>query len=306
MKKCNDKLSASSLIALSAAVTFSGLLAIPAAHAAEAEQDADAGYSGEIVVTSRRREERLSTIPVAVSAFNAAELEQRGVVDIRDFANTSPNTFVTTATTGRNAAVLKIRGQIQTDSLFTLDPSVGVYVDDVYMARAYGVLSEIVDVSGAEVLKGPQGTLFGRNTTGGAIRLTTAKADPGELAGSIKASYGNYNTFGLQGMINVPLIANVLAFRYAGAYNKHDGYTKAHQVPRGASLPTRVIDTDNRDSNIHRLSLTLTPGERFRLELSGELLNGEDNGTLYINQLGDLITGPTTAQFSPEHQADFY
>jgi len=201
---------------------------------------------------------------------------------------------------------MKIRGQVQTDSLFTLDPSVGVYVDDIYMARAYGVLSEMLDISGAEVLKGPQGTLFGRNTTGGAIRLTTAKAETDRLGGSVKLTYGNYDTLGMQLMANVPIVTDVLAIRYAGAMNKHDGYTKAYVVPRGSSTPAKVIDTDDRDAVTQRLSLTFTPGQRFRLELSGEMLDANDNGTVYINQAGDITTSGTTWTFSPEQQTDFY
>lgn len=302
------------------------------AHAAEAPaaapEAASANTLGEIVVTARRRSESLSTVPVAVSAFSGEELQRRSVVDIRQIAQASPSTFVTSTTGSRNAPIIAIRGQYQTDNLISLDPAVGTYVDDVYLARPIGILSEMLDIGGVEVLKGPQGTLYGRNTTGGAFRLTTVKPDASKLSGYARVSVGNYKSVGVQAAVNVPLISDVLAARYAVTYNKHAGYTHSYLLARGRSLgngvatnapatdtPVAVIDTDNRDSLAQRLSVRLTPNDQLTIDVMGEVQEANDNGSAFYAQPGEVITAVTTNgpgavatafSVSPEHQADFY
>lgn len=160
----------------------------------------------EVIVTSRKREESLKDVPVAITAVSGRKLEALQAEDISSVAAIAPNvnfSFAGTTSGSPSAAVVYIRGVGQNDFLQTLDPGVGIYVDGVYMGRTVGGVLDLVDPERVEVLRGPQGSLFGRNTIGGAISMTSK--DPGdETEGYIKATTGAYNRIGLQGSINVP------------------------------------------------------------------------------------------------------
>ncbi|MFC7047905.1 TonB-dependent receptor plug domain-containing protein, partial [Emcibacter nanhaiensis] len=130
----------------------------------------------EITVTARKREEGLQSAPIAISAFTGDSLEYRGVTDVGEIAQFTPNlSFQNNPSFGgaSNSAAIYIRGVGQKEFLPTVDPGVGLYVDGVYIARSVGGILDLIDVERVEVLKGPQGTLFGRNTIGGAISITT-------------------------------------------------------------------------------------------------------------------------------------
>src|SRR5690606_11429149 len=162
-------------------------LAITAPHVAHAAL-------AEIIVSARKTDETLQAVPVAVSAFNADTLQQMNVVQTADLAKFTPSVFIEPPAGGNGtSAKVTIRGQNQADSLITLDPSVGWYRDAVYLARAYGTVASLFDAERVEVLKGPQGTLYGRNTTGGAIKIVTTKAETsGGISGYVTGGLGNY------------------------------------------------------------------------------------------------------------------
>jgi outer membrane receptor protein involved in Fe transport len=174
-------------------------------------QDNSTVNDADIVVTATRREETLRTVPVSVTAVTGTAIQARGITNVENLASSVPNLAVRPAAATRSAAVLTIRGQVQRDNLPTLDPSVGVYVDDTYLARSFAVLTELLDVQRVEVLRGPQGTLFGRNTIGGAIRIITNKPDvSGGLTGTFSASVGNFGLLEMSGAVTVPLIQDRL------------------------------------------------------------------------------------------------
>ena len=149
----------------------------------------------EIVVTAQKREEGLQDTPIAVTAFTAAALDDKNIDNIAQLANFTPNlVFDTTSPVSglSSGAVVFIRGIGNTDFSLTTDPGVGTYVDGVYISRSAGGVLNVLDVERIEVLRGPQGTLFGRNTIGGAINIISRKpAD--ELGGTVELSVGNYN-----------------------------------------------------------------------------------------------------------------
>ena len=181
----------------------------------------------EVVVTARKKEETLQSVPVAVTSMSADDLVALNLSQTSELGSFTPGLYIeATPAQGGSTSKVTLRGQVQTDSLITLDPSVGWYIDDVYLARAYGTTNSMFDLTQVEVLKGPQGTLYGRNTTGGAIKLNTTKADPfGEVEGFISGSYGNYDTRRLGGAINLPLIQDRLAIRLAALVDqKNDGH----------------------------------------------------------------------------------
>jgi iron complex outermembrane receptor protein len=228
----------------------------------------------EVVVTARKKDESLQDVPVAVTSMSSDDLKALNLSDTQDLGSFSPGVHIEPAPgQGGSIAKVTIRGQVQTDNLITLDPSVGWYIDDVYLARAYGTANSLFDVSRIEVLKGPQGTLYGRNTTGGAIKILTEKADPNaELNGFVTAGVGNYNSQKVGGAINIPVIADVLAIRLAAQKDERkDGFGTQTIYDRFTQAPTgETADVGTRDNEVYRLGVTYDPTENLRVLLSYE------------------------------------
>ncbi|MEN9391938.1 MAG: hypothetical protein RLZZ104_281, partial [Pseudomonadota bacterium] len=157
-------------------------------------QDADEGSSGleEIVVTANKREENLQQAPLAISAVGSEQLELRGLSEVKDLSAIAPNVSIVGGTTNATAAVVSIRGiPSPADETQGYDSPIGLYQDGVYLARSSAASFEVADIERVEVLRGPQGTLFGRNTTGGAINFITKKPD-NEASLKLKLGAGNY------------------------------------------------------------------------------------------------------------------
>ena len=174
-----------------ASAAWTGALALPAL-AQDAPQAAVDDSEGAIVVTARRREETLVSVPIAVSAFSGEKLESQGAIDITDLANFTPNTTLE-ASRGTNSTLTAfIRGVGQQDPVSGFEQGVGIYLDDVYLNRPQGALLDIYDVERIEVLRGPQGTLYGRNTIGGAVKYVTRML-PQEFSLKVKGTYGSYD-----------------------------------------------------------------------------------------------------------------
>jgi iron complex outermembrane receptor protein len=148
--------------------------------------------TGEIVVTARRREERLLDVPGAVTAFSGEQLERSGAIDVTDISNVTPNVTFENSRGTNSTLTAFIRGVGQQDPVPGFEAGVGIYLDDVYLNRPQAAVLDIYDVDRVEVLRGPQGTLYGRNTIGGALKYVT-KALPDKFALSVKGTYGSYN-----------------------------------------------------------------------------------------------------------------
>lgn len=175
--------------ALLAGIATPGLfVAMPvmAQDAAEADNAGD-----EIIVTARRREESLQDVPVAVSAFSGEALEMRGALDLTDVGNITPNTTLETSRGSNSTLSAFIRGIGQQDPVSGFEPGVGIYLDDVYLNRPQAAVLDIYDVERIEVLRGPQGTLYGRNTIGGAVKYVTKRL-PQDVSVAVRATVGTY------------------------------------------------------------------------------------------------------------------
>ncbi|QGZ96161.1 TonB-dependent receptor [Terricaulis silvestris] len=178
---------------------------------------------GEIVVTARRREENIQDVPLAVSALGAEQIEREGITNIMDLNGSVPNLVVSNGLgSGRSTPVFTIRGLSQQDLTMLSDPSVSLYVNEVPVPRPIGANLGFFDTANVQVLRGPQGTLFGRNTVGGAILVTPA-APTSDFEGAISQSAANFGTYETQGFINVPLDGSA-SIRVAGMWNQSDGY----------------------------------------------------------------------------------
>lgn len=185
-----------------------GMIAAGAVASAAAAQDQaavpEAGFD-EIIVTAQRRAERLQEVPVAVSAVNAAQIEARFSRDLLDLGSIAPNLIVDPIL-GNGTAAISIRGIQLNDVEKSFDPAVGVFLDGVYLASTTGALLTVFDAASIEVLRGPQGTLFGRNTIGGLVNVRRNRPT-GELGGRVSATYGRFDQFDLKGVLNLPAFA---------------------------------------------------------------------------------------------------
>ena len=199
----------------------------PEMAAAQASSTADASTAPEIIVTANRRAERAQDVPIAITAMTPQRLEQQGINKEQDLQASVPSLVVGANGQGsRDSQSFTIRGQGAT---FQASPGVVVYLNEVPLPAALtlsqqGGPGNFVDLENLQVLSGPQGTLFGRNTTGGAV-LLVPKKPTNELGGWIKGEYGNYNRTYIEGAINLPVIEDKLMVRVVGAYHRRDGYT---------------------------------------------------------------------------------
>lgn len=282
-----------------------------AAGAAQAEDDG--GGIRDIVVTAQKRAESVQDVPIAVSAFASEALEERAVSSVAQLSNLTPNvTLDASVPFSGSTAVLaaSIRGIGSNDFAFNIDPGVGVYLDGVYLARSVGANQDLLDIARIEVLKGPQGTLFGRNTIGGAVSVVTS--DPAkEFSGKADVTIGRYDLLQVRGSINIPLSESLFS-AVTFAAKSRDGYGKrlpfpdartANSAPHtvypatGYDAPRREGDEDSRTV---RLKLKYDNGGPFRVTLSGDYQNSSASAP------ATLLRTTTSAQSGPVNFGDFY
>lgn len=196
-----------------------------AAESDTADTADTAEASGDIIVTAQRREEKLQSVPIAISALSSDSLSGRGVVTLSSISQVAPSLNVKSYPASGDTLSLNMRGQGIADSgQITKDGGVGLYIDGFYIARPQGVLFDVGDPERVEVLRGPQGTLYGRNTTGGAINIITKKPS-GEFGGRVSATYGSRDYVRGMASIDLPAIGNI-AVRGTIAYTDKPGWVK--------------------------------------------------------------------------------
>lgn len=263
-----------------------GFATAAVAQSAEAGQSAPEAAQGveDIVVTATRREQSLQRVPIAVTAASGASLVQAGVTNLQNISQIAPGVQIAPQFKPGDA-VFQIRGQVQADTAPTIDASVGVYFDDVYVARSAGSLINFVDIERVEVLKGPQGTLFGKNTTGGAIRVMS-KRPTHEFEGYGLVSYESYDRLKLEGVLNIP-ISDTLAARLVGQYDRKAGgyatnYVTGNKVDKNTTYFTRG-------------SLLGEPTDRLTVLISGDYTHVRGNGLQQFLRYYVPENGPFTA-----------
>ena len=205
---------------------LAGALCVSLTSPSHAQDQAPAASPGkkvsasleEVLVTARRRRESLQETPIAVTALSGAELQERGIVNISELTKSVPSVEITESVSN----LIYIRGIGQRAAFARVDPTVGVYLDNIFLPRADGHLMDTVDVENIQVLRGPQGTLFGKNTTGGAIVLTLEKPKA-DTEGYLFGSVGNYERVQVRGAYNTALSDNVFA-RISFNHLQDDGF----------------------------------------------------------------------------------
>lgn len=239
----------------------------------------------EVTVTAKRREASLQDVPVAVSAFDGATLERRQIARIRDIFTDVPG-LVGSNNVGQNTATtFFLRGIGTTESIVTVDPAVAVYVDDVYIARQGVNNFGLYDLERVEVLRGPQGTLYGRNSSAGAIKVVS-KTPTYDFEGRGSLTFGSYNTFNARLSVNVPIVDDVIAVRMNALTETHDGYTQ-----------NVVLDDEvnNRDFKGFRAQFRIDPAQDLQFIVTADYME-DDSDSIYpsdragiLRPVGDLF-----------------
>ena len=255
----NNQLRKSSVWVLGA--TIAALSAQVAAQSAVLE---------EIVVTAQKRAENLQEVPVSVTAFSAANLESRSMFNLGNLSSFTPNVDINhgKGDGGSTNAAVFIRGVGQNDFIFPTDPGVGIYLDGVYIARSIGGMLDLADVERIEVLRGPQGTLYGKNTIGGAINVVTSRPS-GETSGRVKVTFGERDRQDLEANLSLPLIDNKLYAKLALASKNQDGFSE--RVSSNLDLGDTNVDAA-------RLGLNWILSEDVSLYLSADASRIRQNG----------------------------
>lgn len=262
----------------------------------------------DIVVTAQFREQRLQDVPLAITAINGAMIEQRGQVTLADMAGTAPNVTLRQGSSNNGPAVVAfIRGVGQRDTSFALEPGVGLYVDDVYLPTLHGSMLGLVDLDRVEILRGPQGTLAGQNSIGGAIKLYSKKPSATQDA-YVSATYGSYNRMELRAATNLTLVPDTVFARLSGVATRKDGYITRYDYActhPGSTVPSSVnsggckLGTEGgKDYAGGRLAVRWHAAPRVTVDLAGDVTrDGSEVGPgtlLYVGRQtnpGTLLPG---------------
>lgn len=270
----SNSLSVRRRVSLCLGVSFCfGALAAPSSASAQAEAEAEteaekAGGLAEIVVVARKRVERLQDTPIAITALGGDDLAARGASALSDVAGFVPNVSMYTAAGGSGGGAnlsVFIRGVGQSEFLFTVDPGVGVYVDGIYYPRSVGSTFDLLDVERVEVLRGPQGTLFGKNTIGGAVNVTSAKPD-GQTRGMMEVTTGRFNRLDVRGSFETALVPDRVAMKLSASSQNRDGYGRRVDFFTGET----VSRPGDMGQTAARLDLRFTPSAAVTLDLAAD------------------------------------
>ncbi len=262
----NNKALQPTLLAVAISTVLFGAALPAAAQQATAAKEKESAALEVIQVTARRTAENLQTVPVAVTSIGAEDLKQKGIENITSVQQYSPNTTLQVSRGTNSTLTAYIRGIGQQDPLWGFEPGVGIYIDDVYMARPQGAALDIYDVERIEVLRGPQGTLYGRNTIGGAVKYVT-KALSGDNEFAVRGTLGSYGQkdFKLSGQTAV---TDKLFVGAAGAVYKRDGF--------GTYLNTGAENYD-KDIVTGRISLQYQALDNLRFAFAADDTQDDSN-----------------------------
>ena len=236
--------------------------------------------SGDIVVTARRRAEALQDVPIAVTAYSGAQLEREGAIDITDVGDTTPNVTLEVSRGTNSTLTAFIRGIGQQDPVAGFEQGVGIYLDDVYLNRPQGTVLDIYDVERIEILRGPQGTLYGRNTIGGAVKYVTRRlSDQPEV--NLRGTVGTYGQLDAIASASYP-IADIFRVGVAGARLTRDGF--------GSNFTT---GKDNYDKDViaGRVSAEIGRDDSAMLRLSGDYTKDNSHARGGHRLITSLFTG---------------
>ncbi len=274
--------------------------ALPAASPAVAQQSGMQALE-EVVVTAQRREANLQDTPIAITAFSSDKLDALGVYDVSDIGAFAPNVVIEQSPNTNAGMTIFIRGIGTSETALMADPKIGLYIDDIYVSKTMGAVFDIADIERIEVLRGPQGTLFGRNTTGGAITVTTAKPT-GEFDLKADASFGRWDLrrYGLS--MNLPEVANVSA-KISWHQKRVDGWAKNEYDGPPIPPADRVVsEFGSQNDDAWRLALRWAPTDTLLVDYSYDRTDNDGSAPPFqtIAVKDYLYDGFTTTPFPYE------
>jgi len=291
---CRNFLGGAAMLALSSAVITP---AYAQNEAAADEEQETVNNDGIIIVTANRRAQDVQDIPIAVTAVTPVQLQQQGITDIKTLGAVSASFNIQSSQTESQGTSIRLRGVGTTGNNIGLESAVGVFIDGVYQSRPGVALGELIDVEQVEVLRGPQGTLFGRNTTAGALVVRNKMPNLSEFGGYAEATYGNFDLFNIQGALNAPLIRDQLGIRLTGTYRKRDGYLIS--AADGS-------ESNNRDRYLVRGQLLWEPTADISIRLIGDYQKTDENccATVTLSSAGGSTAAQNANLFPGGVQAD--
>ncbi len=292
-----------------AALVLSMLLIVPAQAQSDGDEDYDqSGVIEEITVTAQKREASLQSTPISMTAFTAGVIEDQNITTVDDISDFTPNVNIHPNAGGNSGVTVGMRGVSTSDPIITLEPTVGIYKDGVYISKSAGSMFQMGDLQRIEVLRGPQGTLYGRNTTGGAINLITKKPS-GQWGIDQKLRIGNYSYFNSETAIDAPIngegglwnnhAAGNLSARVSFAYAGRDGWVEnISTVPvqaGGAALGSGDFDDLNRLST--SAALRWEPSDMVTVDYNFDYHRSRENPSAF--QLSGIYDGAAVGFLSP-------
>ena len=245
----------------------------------------------EILVTAQRRETDLQETPIAVTAFTADAIEDIGIFDITDLGSLAPNTIFNKQPSSNSNTSIFIRGVGAGETSLMVDPKSGVYIDGMYMSKTVGGVFDVIDIESVEVLRGPQGTLFGRNSSGGAILVNTAKPS-GELALKVNASAGNDGYRRYSASVDLPQIGDMLSAKFSGMLMEYDGWAKNDYPGQESKLASE-------DNGSYRIAVRLQPVDGLTVDYTYDRTDNEGVPAPFqiVKVKDSLYNGFTTTPF---------
>jgi iron complex outermembrane receptor protein len=271
----------------------------------------------EIVVTATFRKTNVQDTPIAITAVNSEMLESRGQTNIVDVANQAPNVTMTPAGQGSGSAMITfIRGIGQTDFNYALEPGVGMYVDDVYYPNLTGSMVQLLDISRVEIARGPQGTLAGRNSIGGSVKIYSVEPAANSNNGNAELVVGSYDKISIKGAADLTFVPDKLSARISGISSSRNGYV--HRVDYKCTHPSwpgptfengrldncKLGDLGGESFTGGRFALLWTPSDKLSVKVLGDLINQDnESAPLVLTRVTDArhLPSPTpgTGQFNP-------
>lgn len=263
------------------------------AQQVDAQDDAGATDPNVIVVTAQKRAENLQEVPIAISALSSAYLEARDITSIDGIGAVAPNVKFERAPGSGTIAQIAIRGSVTINPAVTWEPAVGLYLDGVYIAKNQGAIFDVADLERVEILRGPQGTLYGRNSLAGAVNLVTAKPT-GELGGKLEVSYGNYDYKRAKATLNLPAIGP-FSIKLSGQIAKRDGFYDIQDNPFPAAAPfvqpASVKEAQSLDGRSAMVQVRFEPTDNLTFDYAYDYSKYDQRPApgqlLRVNQNGD-------------------
>ncbi len=234
-----------------------------------------------IIVTAQKREENIQDVPIAITAFDEEQLQKQNAITFEEVARNVPGVQFENDVDIRTSRI-RVRGISGGGGTAGTDTSVGVYVDEVYLGQAAAANTDIFDLERVEFLRGPQGTLFGRNTLAGVINMSS-KRPTDTLSGFAQAEYGNFDHTRLKARISGPIVEDVLAVSVSGLYFNRDGFLQNE---------TLGLDVNDQNSWGARAGLYFTPSSNFELEISGDYRKVDQRAKTYETLINDPASIP--------------